>query len=84
MSYDCGNSPGDCFFASSGQALYKNPNCHLDIRSPGITHLMHNPELYIENISWENYIEEMSQPGTWCDNIIIQTEEMLIVLELCQ
>jgi hypothetical protein len=34
---------------------------------------MHNPELYIEslaNISWEHYIEEMSQPGTWCDNII--------------
>ena len=41
---DCGSSPGDCFFASLGHALYKNPNCHLDIRSAGITHLMHNPE----------------------------------------
>jgi hypothetical protein len=43
---------GDCFFASSGHGPYKNPNCHLDIRSAGITHLMHNPELYIDNISW--------------------------------
>ena len=75
MPYDCGSSPGDCFFASLGHALYKNADCHLQIRSAGITHLMHNPELYIEslaNISWENYIEEMSKPGTWCDNIIIQ------------
>ena len=75
VPYDCGSSPGDCFSASLGHGLYKNPDCHLDIRSAGITHLMHNPELYIEslaNISWEHYIEEMSQPGTWCDNIIIQ------------
>jgi hypothetical protein len=75
VPYDCGSSPGDCFFASLAHGLYKNPDCHLDIRSAGITHLMHNPELYIEslaNISWEHYIEEMSQPGTWCDNIIIQ------------
>ena len=36
---------------------------------------MHNPELYVEslaNILCENYMEEMSKPGTWCDNIIIQ------------
>ena len=52
VPYDCGSSPGDCFFASSGHGPYKNPNCHLDIRSAGITHLMHNPELYIDNISW--------------------------------
>jgi hypothetical protein len=32
--------------------LYKNPNCHLDIHSACITHLMHNPELYIEDITW--------------------------------
>jgi hypothetical protein len=40
---------------------------------------MHNPELYIEslaNISWENYIEEMSQRRTWCDNIIIQANAL--------
>ena len=62
VPYDCGSSPGDCFFASLGHALYKNPDCHLHIRSAGITHLMHNPELYIEslaNISWENYIKEI-------------------------
>ena len=75
VPYDCGSSPGDCFFASLGHALYKNPDCHFHIHNAGITHLMHNPELYIESladISWENYIGEMSKPGTWCDNIIIQ------------
>jgi hypothetical protein len=40
------------YFASSGHGVYKNPNCRLDIRSAGITHLMHNPELYIEDITW--------------------------------
>jgi hypothetical protein len=44
---DCGSSAGDCFFASSGHGLYKNPNCHLHICSAEITHLMHNPELYM-------------------------------------
>jgi hypothetical protein len=46
VPYDCESSPGGCFFVSSGHGLYKNLNCHLDIRSAGITHLMHNPELY--------------------------------------
>lgn len=34
-----------------------------------------HPELYIESIgntSWENHINEMSRPDTWCDNIIMQ------------
>ena len=75
MPYDCESSPGDCFFASLGHALYENPNCHFEIRSAGITHLRNNPELYIEsiaNVSWENFIEQMSQSATWCDHIIIQ------------
>ena len=74
MPYDCESSPGDCFFASLGYALYENPNCHFEIRSAGITHLRNKPELYIEslaNVSWENYIKQMSQSGTWCDHIII-------------
>jgi hypothetical protein len=28
----------------------------------------------------QNYIEEMSQPGTWCDNIIIQAVANAIAL----
>ena len=41
----------------------------------GISHLQNYPELYIESISddtWENYIKQMSIPGTWCDHLIIQ------------
>ena len=33
------------------------------------------PDIYIEFLSdnsWENYIQQMSTPGIWCDNIIIQ------------
>ena len=73
--YDCQSSPGDCFFASLGHALYKNPDSHFQIRCAGIAHLMNHPELYIESLadkSWKNYIQEMSQSGTWCDNIIMQ------------
>ena len=75
VPYDSGSLPGDCFFASLGHSLYNNPNLHFQIRTAGIAHLVSNPELYIESlaeISWENYIQEMSQPGTWCDNIIMQ------------
>lgn len=25
-------------------------------------------------MSWDNYVQEMSKQGTWCDNIIIQAE----------
>ena len=41
----------------------------------GISHLHNYPELYIKSISddtWENYIKQMSIPGTWCDHLIIQ------------
>jgi len=41
----------------------------------GISHLRNHPELYIESISddsWDNYIRQMSLPGTWCDHLIIQ------------
>ena len=33
VPYDCGSSPGDCFFASLGHALYKNPDCHFHIHN---------------------------------------------------
>lgn len=72
--YDVGGS-GDCFFKSVSHQLYGTPQLHFQIRMTGIRHLNDYPQLYIESISnncWENYIQQMSTPGTWCDNIIIQ------------
>ena len=45
------------------------------MRLAGIDDMNSFPELYIETFSgnsWNHYIEEMSRPQTWCDNIIIQ------------
>ena len=75
LPFDCGSSCGDCFFASMGDGLYSNADLHFHIRNAGITHMINNPELYIEslaNVSWDHHIHEMSKQGTWCDNVIIQ------------
>ena len=75
VAHDCRSPPGDCFFASIGHALYKNSDAHFEVRTAGVTHLINNPSLYIESIvhmSWDSYIQEMSKPGTWCDNVIMQ------------
>ena len=43
------------------------------IRSLGVQHLLHHPELYIESnyeYSWQNYVDNMARQGTWADNII--------------
>ena len=72
--YDVGGN-GDCLFKSVSHQLYGTPELHFQIRMAGIRHLNNNPQLYIESISnncWENYIQQMSTPGAWCDNIIIQ------------
>ena len=56
-------------------ALYSDRGLHFQIRTTGIAHMSNNPELYIESlsgVSWQQYIQEMSQQGTWCDNVIIQ------------
>ncbi|CAH3173109.1 unnamed protein product, partial [Porites lobata] len=66
---------GDCFFKSVSHQLYRTADLHLEIRMAGIGHLQSYPELYIESISndhWNNYIQQMSKQGTWCDNIIMQ------------
>ena len=66
---------GDCFFKSVSHQLYRTADLHLEIRMAGISHLQNYPELYIESISndyWNNYIQQMSKQGTWCDNIIMQ------------
>ena len=72
--YDVGGSR-DCFFRSVSHQLYGTPELHFEIRMAGINHINSQPEIYIEffsDNSWENYIQQMSTPGTWCDNIIIQ------------
>ena len=66
---------GDCFFKSVSHQLYGIADLHLEVRMAGISHLQNYPELYIESISddsWNNYIQQMSKQGTWCDNIIMQ------------
>lgn len=63
------------FFKSVAHQLYGNAERHVEIRMAGISHLHNHPELYIESISddsWDNYIRQMSLPGTWCDHLIIQ------------
>ena len=66
---------GNCFFRAVSCQLYNTPEYHLYIRSLGVQHLLHHPELYIESnfeYSWQNYMDNMARQGTWADNIIIQ------------
>ena len=74
IPHDVGGS-GDCFFKSVSHQLYENADYHVEICMVGISHLHDYPQLSIESISddtWENYIKQMSIPGTWCDHLIIQ------------
>ena len=74
IPHDVGGS-GDCSFKSVSHQLYGTADLHVEVRIAGISHLHNYPELYIESISddtWENYIKQMSIPGTWCDHLIIQ------------
>ena len=72
--YDVGGS-GDCFFKSVSHQLYGTADLHFQMRLSGIAHLINHPELYVESIvddTWKNYVKQMSNAGTWCDNVIIQ------------
>lgn len=40
---------GNCFFRAVSCQLYNTPEYHLYIRSLGVQHLLHHPELYIES-----------------------------------
>lgn len=74
MPYDVGGS-GDCFFRSVSHQLYGTADLHFQIHLSGIAHLNNHPELYVESTvddTWENYVKQMSNSGTWCDNVIIQ------------
>lgn len=63
------------FFQISFPKLYGTSDLHFQIRLLGIAHLNNYPELYVESIgddTWENYMKQMSNAGTWCDNVVIQ------------
>ena len=66
---------GDCFFRAVSHQLYGDPNHHLLIRQAGVQYLSNNPERFIESNtenSWNEYINNMSMQGTWCDALIVQ------------
>ena len=66
---------GDCFFRSVSRQYYGSPDVHIEIRQTGVKYLKEHPELFVESVSensWQMYLQRMTTPGTWCDNIIIQ------------
>ena len=66
---------GDCFFRSVSRQYYGSPDFHIEIRQAGVKYLQEHPELFVESVSehsWQMYLQRMTTPGTWCDNIIIQ------------
>ena len=63
------------FFRAVSHQLYGDPNHHLLIRQAGVQYLSNNPERFIESNtenSWNEYINNMSMQGTWCDALIVQ------------
>ncbi len=63
------------FFRSVSHQLYGTESHHPQIRALAIQHLINCPEHFIEyntDQSWAQYLHNMSQLGTWADNIIIQ------------
>ena len=65
---------GDCFFRAVSHQLYGNSNNHFYSRSVGVQYFVHNPEQFIESNtehSWQDYLQRMSNQGTWADAIII-------------
>ena len=82
MPHDAGGT-WDCFFKSVSHQLYGMEELHFQIRLPEIEHWRGCPEFYIKHFSEstrDNYIHRMQEPGTWCDNIIIQLLAMLTVV----
>ena len=68
-------SGGNCFFHVISHKLFADPKYHLFVRAAGVRYLRENPERFIESNldqSWLQYLESMSQQGTWADNLIIQ------------
>ena len=50
---------------------------HVEIRAIGLGYLTDNPERFIEKVvdmTWLQYLSDMSIQGTWADNIKIQMQ----------
>jgi len=66
---------GDCFFKSVSHQIHGDAAMHLNIQMARIRYLRDHPERFIHSLAdatWEKYINRMSTPGTWCDNLITQ------------
>ena len=59
------------FFRAVSHQLYDDPNHHLFIRQAGVQYLSNNRFSNTEN-SWNEYINNMSMQGTWCDALFVQ------------
>jgi len=58
------------FFKSVSHQPYKTADLHLQICMAGMSR-----EHYVQSMvddTGQSYTQQMSKPGTWCDNIIIQ------------
>ena len=72
--FDVGGD-GDCFFRAVSHQLYGDPERHFEVRAAGIAYMREHPERFIESnteISWLEYLNNMSMQGTWGDAMIIQ------------
>ena len=82
--FDVGGD-GDCFFRAVSHQLYANPERHLEVRAAGIAYMQDNPERFIESNmqnSWLEYLNTMSEQGTWADAMIIQAVADKLKLKL--
>ena len=71
--FDVGGD-GDCFFRAVSHQLYADLERHFEVRAAGIAYMRDNPERFIESnteISWLQYLNNMSMQGTWGDAMII-------------
>jgi len=57
------------FFESVSHQSYKTADLHLQIRMPGMS-TQHYVQSMVDDTG-QFYTQQMSKPGTWCDNIII-------------
>ena len=63
------------FFPAVSHQLYGDPNHHLLTRQAGVQYLSNNPERFTESNtenSWNEYINNMSVQGTWCDALFVK------------
>lgn len=69
--------------------IYGDSKFHLKFRALGFRYLSEHSERFIESRtenSWKGYLTNMSQQGTWCDNLIIQAvaEKLNIIIHITE